>query len=184
MKNVAVSVLLLSSLTRSNSSSDVLNAQGAPASTTSLVAPTIQNTTYPSTKTIPSSIENETDTETKTTTYTSGKFLHATKNTITTQPKGQDSDAGISKEGIFGVIVGASAFVSAVCVAGIALSSWSATTPRTTTPRTTTNTQVDSQEQSADITVDIIDINQEQSATPRSTTSSMTAETIGAVIQI
>ena len=173
--------LSLSSLTISNSSSDVLNAQGAPASTTSLVAPTIQNITYPSTKN-ETYTQNETDTET--TPYTSGKFLHATKNTITTQPKGQNSDAGISTEAIFGAIVGASVGASAIFVAGIALSSWSATTPRTTTPRTTTNTQVDSQEQSADITVDIIDINQEQSAMPRSTTSSMTAETIGAGIQI
>ena len=183
MKNFALLGLLLSSLTRSNSLSDVLNAKVAPASTTSLVAPTIQNTTDPSTKTITSSIKNETDTETKTTTYTSGKFLHATKNTITTQPKGQDSDAGISnEEGL--VIFVAITFVPSILLVGYLARYWR------TASGTTTNTQVDSQEQSAeitqsaDITVDIIDINQEQSATPRSTTSSMTAETIGAGIQI
>ena len=170
MKNNFLSALLLSSLTRSNSSSDVLNAKGALASTTSLVAPTIQNITDPSTK-------NETYTET--TPYTSGQFLYATKNTITTQPKGQDSDAGISKEGIFGVIVGASVGASAIFVAGIALFSWSTTTPRTTTPRTTTNTQVDSQEQST-----ASGTTTPGTTTPRSTTSSMTAETIGAGMQI
>ena len=149
MKNVALSSLLLSTLTISNSSSDVLNAnalnaKGSPASTTSLVAPTIQNTTDPS-----------------------------TKKTTTTQPKGQDSDAGISNEESFGI------FVVSTCVPSMLLTVCLARYRRTASG-TTTNTQVDNQEQSADI----IDINQEQSATPRTTTSSMTAETIGAGIEI
>ena len=158
-------LLLLSSLTISNSSSDVLNAKGSPASITSLVAPTIQNITDPSTK-------NETDTETttknktynKTTPYTSGKFLPATKNTITTQPKGRHSGPAISEEAI--VFISISTPLILGCLGRCCIAS------RTTTPRTTTNTQVDNQEQSADI----IDINQEQSATPRTTTSSMTGK--------
>ena len=138
------------------SSSDVLNAQDALASTTSL-APTIQNTTHSST----------------------GRVLGGgdgrRRRAGTRQPQDSDSDAGISKEGILGICVGASVFVSAVGVVGGALCY------SKTPPRTTTDTQVD--QEPADIST-ASGTTTPGTATPRSTISSMTAETIGAEIQI
>ena len=105
----------------------------------------------------------------------------STKKTTTTQPKGPDSDADLSDDEALAILLAStcgSSMLLTVCLARCSRR----TASETTTPVTTTNSQ--EQLQSADITVDIMDINQEQSATPRSTTSSMTAETIGAEIRI
>ena len=136
---------------------------------------------------MPLSTENETDT--KTTAYTSGRVLDARREdgrrrraARTRQPQGQDSDEGLSKKETFGIIFGCSAVAATAFVGYFSLSSGRTPTPGTTTPGTTTpGTTISSR--TAEI-IQSVDINQGQSATPRSTTSSMTAETIGAGIQI
>ena len=125
MPCLALLGLSLSSLTISNSSSDVLNAQGSPASITSLLALTTQNATHSSTGRVLGGGDGR-------------RRIAARKR----QPQGQDSDEGLSSgadEGISsgaitGIVVGSSALVGCVILC------WPrSTTPGTTTPGTTTS---------------------------------------------
>ena len=167
MPSLALLALSLSSLTISNSSSDVLNAQGSPASITILVEPTIQNTTDPS--------------------HTLGRVLDAIREdgrrrraARTRQPEGQDPDPGISKGGGFGIfaaIIVAPPILMASCLACYFRGTLRREILGTTTPRTPINTQVD--QEPADIST-ASGTTTPGTTTPRTTISSMTAETIGA----
>jgi len=204
--NVALLGLLLSPLTISNSSPDVLNAQGAPASTASLVASTIQtttttpynktdNTTTPYIDTLdqwnqfPPLDYSEIDgtgiqKQRRTSDYSRSRRRSASRDVNSIQEQTQ------RERGLSGLEIGAigiGAFLGAcICLSGVGLA-----IDGLQSRRATTNTQVDRTNTQVDSSQEIVEnigvIQVSGSTTPSSTISyqsSMTAETIGAELSI